>query len=253
MFRPFLDKYLEWFYSFSAGILVPSRHTLNKLFNKGYRNLEIWSRGINTACFNPEFRNMELRDRFGKDKFIVLYVGRLSREKNLDMLLHAAAVIENCFPAQTMFVFTGDGPYAEIVQDCGLSNVLCTGFRRGRELSEIYASADCFAFPSGTETFGNVVLEAMASGLPVAGVASGGVMDFLSHNHNALLCAAGDADAFTNNLVSFMADENLRLRLAENARQDTQTRDWNHIFDGLIAAYNSVINEKQQAFFKLSA
>ncbi|MCL2067617.1 MAG: glycosyltransferase family 1 protein [Treponema sp.] len=253
IFRPLLEKYLEWFYSFSDRTLAPSRHTMEELFRKGFCNLHLWSRGIDTRCFNPAYRNMELRDTLGKDKFIFLYVGRLSREKNLDMLLQAAEEIQRRFPGQTSFVFTGDGPYYKTIQNFSPSNVLCTGFKQGRDLSEIYASADCFAFPSGTETFGNVVLEAMASGLPVSGVASGGVMDFLSHDRNALLCPVDDVQTFTNNLVSVMQDKSRRLRLAKNARKDSLSMDWNCVFDGLINTYNAVLEENYRQRYEQSA
>ena len=107
----------------------------------------------------------------------------------------------------------------------------------------MYASSDCFAFPSATETFGNVVLEAMASGLPVAGVESGGVTDFLSHDQNALLCSPEDVSAFTENLIALMEDEGLRVRLGEEARRTALTRDWNRIFDWLVDVYDEIIQE----------
>jgi glycosyltransferase involved in cell wall biosynthesis len=251
--RPLLENYLAWFYSFSARTLAPSRNTLEALFRKGYRNLELWSRGIDTVCFNPGYRNGELRKTTGQGRFIFLYVGRLSAEKNLDMLLYAACEIERRFPGQAAFVFTGDGPYTEIIQNSSPPNVFITGFKRGKELSQIYASADCFAFPSGTETFGNVVLEAMASGLPVAAVASGGVTDFLSHNNNSLLCAPDDAEAFTENLIALMKDAPLRLRLADNAKKTALSRDWNNIFDGLVNVYAETIEEFNRRNIRLTA
>jgi glycosyltransferase involved in cell wall biosynthesis len=162
------------------------------------------------------------------------------------MLLHAASEIERRFPGKAVFVFTGDGPYAETVRNNCLPNTVYTGFKRGEELSKMYASADCFAFPSATETFGNVVLEAMASGLPVAAVAGGGVTDFLSHDHNALLCAPDDAAAFTENLVSVMENQSLRLRLADNAQKAALSRDWNNIFNGLVDVYADTIDEYWQ-------
>jgi glycosyltransferase involved in cell wall biosynthesis len=244
-FRPLLEKYLAWFYRFAHRVLAPSRHTLETLFRGQYRNLDLWSRGVDAALFNPACRNEELRDRMGNGRFIFLYVGRLSPEKNLDTLLYAAAGMERRFPRKTLFVFTGDGPYAETIRKQKPANVILTGFKRGRELSEIYASADCFAFPSGTETFGNVVLEAMASGLPVAGVAGGGVTDFLSHGNNALLCPEGSRDAFLENLVTLMEDPELRLRLAENARKTALSRNWNNVFDGLLNTYAAVIEERR--------
>jgi len=253
LIQSLLEKYLAWFYSYPARILVPSRFTFGELSCKGYRNLDIWSRGIDTVCFNPSYRNEELRNQLGKNKFIFLYVGRLSREKNLDLLLHAALEMERLFPNQTLFVLTGNGSYMEVIKNRYLPNLICTGFRNGKELSEIYASADCFAFPSGTETFGNSVLEAMASGLPVAGVASGGVLDFLSHNYNALLCSADNAAAFTNNLVSLMKNKKLRIHLANNALKTALSRDWNQIFDDLINVYAAVIEETWQRTFKKPA
>jgi glycosyltransferase involved in cell wall biosynthesis len=244
--KPVLEKYLSWFYRFAHCVLAPSRHTLEELSRRQYRNLDLWSRGIDAALFNPGYRNENLRNRIGKGKFMFLYVGRLSPEKSLDMLLYAAAELEHRFPRKTVFVFTGDGPCAETIQKQKLSNVVLTGFKRGRELSEIYASADCFAFPSGTETFGNVALEAMASGLPVAGVASGGVTDFLFHGYNALLSPQGSREAFLENLVTFMEDSALRLNLAEKARKSALARDWNSVFDGLLNTYTTVIEKQRQ-------
>jgi glycosyltransferase involved in cell wall biosynthesis len=244
--RPIVENYLAWFYRFSARTLVPSQHTLGELFDKGYRNLDIWSRGIDASSFNPGYRNEELRKSLGEGKFIFLYVGRLSAEKSLDLLLHAAQELENRFPGKTMFVFTGDGPYAEIIRNSTLPNTVFTGFKQGRDLSELYASADCFAFPSATETFGNVVLEAMASRLPVAAVSGGGVTDFLSHNQNALLCTPDDTEAFTANLVAVMENHDLRERLADNALKTALSRDWNRIFDGLFNVYTDTIDEFRQ-------
>ena len=251
--RPLLENYLAWFYGFSNRTLVPSQATLTELFRKGYRNLGLWSRGIDTVCFNPEYRNEALRKITAENRFIFLYVGRLSAEKNLDMLLYAASEVERRFPGRSAFVFTGDGPYTDVIQNSPLSNVIFTGFKRGAELSQIYASADCFAFPSGTETFGNVALEAAASGLPVAGVASGGITDFLSHNYNSLLCAPDDAEGFTENLISIMKDENLRLRLADNAQKTALSRDWKNIFDGLFNLYAETIEEYKQYDMGLTA
>jgi glycosyltransferase involved in cell wall biosynthesis len=108
-------------------------------------------------------------------------------------------------------------------------------------LSRIYASCDCFAFPSGTETFGNAPLEAMSSGLPVAGIAAGGVTEFLSHNQNALLCAEDDAGAFTENLITLMENKKLRRALAKNGRSQARERAWDRIFDDLLGVYAGLI------------
>jgi len=247
-FEPAVEKYLKWFYSFSDITLVPSKHSLERLNRKGYKNLGIWSRGIDTSRFNAGFKSTDLRNRLGAgDKFAFLYAGRLSPEKGLHMLLHAIGEINRFFPDRAMFIFTGDGPYADNIRQAGYKNVIMTGFKRGRDLSEIYASCDCFAFPSGTETFGNTPLEAMASGLPVAGVASGGVTDFLTHNYNSLLSGDGDEKAFTSNLITIMENEMLRKELSKNAVTTALSRDWDGVFKSLIRNYSELL-ERRPAF-----
>jgi glycosyltransferase involved in cell wall biosynthesis len=244
--RPLLERYLSWFYRSAHRILAPSRHTLEQLFQKQYRNLGLWSRGIDAEKFNPRFRSRKWRKQMGIDRqFVFLYVGRLSPEKGLDTLLHAIEEIEGRFPGKAAFVFTGGGPCTDLIRQKNFPHVILTGFKTGRELSEIYASSDCFAFPSGTETFGNAPLEAMASGLPVAGLASGGVTEFLSHGKNALLCAAGDQKGFTENLITLMENKSLRRKLAEKGRKLARARAWDLIFENLLEVYTGLIAGKQ--------
>ena len=239
-----IETYLKWFYGFSQKTLVPSMHTLECLEEKAYKNLGIWTRGVDAGIFSKRYKSDNLRHELGADgKFAFLYVGRLSPEKGLDLLLHAVREVNNRFPNKAIFVFTGDGPYANIIRQSGISNIVMTGFKRGHELSEIYASCDCFAMPSGTETFGNTILEAMSSGLPVAGIASGGATDYLRHGYNALLSAEGSKDAFTRNLVAIMENEELRKTLSENGLKTAMSRDWDGIFDRLLLDYAAVIKE----------
>ena len=249
--KPFAEMYLKRFYCYSDRTLVPSRHTLELLREKGYENLGIWSRGIDADKFNPKFRSGRIKNSLGIDgKFVFLYVGRLSPEKGLHLLLQSIEIVNRGFPGKAAFVFTGDGPYADNIRQAGLENVVLTGFKRGHELSEIYASCDCFAFPSGTETFGNTCLEALASGLPVAGVRSGGVTDYLKHGENALLCADGNVDAFADNLIRIMNDAQLRQMLAENGQKSALSRDWNNIFAGLLDEYAMAISDNASKAWK---
>lgn len=243
--RPVADLYLKWFYACSQKTLVPSAHTMRQLADKGFGNLGIWSRGIDTERFNRSFRSLELRESLGiRDRFAFSYIGRLSAEKGLHMFLPAIKKINALFPGKAVFVFTGDGPYAETIRKWNFDNVVMTGFKTGAALSRVYASCDCYAFPSGTETFGNSALEAVASGLPVVGVNRGGVTEFLVHNGNALLCADGDREAFANNLIRVMQDPRLRAALAENGRLTALSRDWNAIFDGLLKEYQDVLEAR---------
>lgn len=240
--RPVADLYLKWFYACSKKTLVPSAHTMRQLADKGFGNLGIWSRGVDTACYNRNFRSVEVRKSLGiGSRFAFLYVGRLSAEKGLHLFLPAIKKINAEFPGKAVFVFTGDGPYAETIRKWEFDNVVMTGFKTGVELARIYASGDCYAFPSGTETFGNSALEAVASGLPVAGVNRGGVTEFLVHGGNALLCADGDQEAYTDNLIRIMQDPQLCCALGHNGRLTALSRDWNTIFDGLMKEYQEVL------------
>jgi len=224
---------------------------MERMHKKGFRGLGIWTRGIDTSKFNPGFRKTIIRETLGVgDRFAFLYVGRLSPEKGLDLLMHSISVINARFPGKSVFIITGDGPYAENIQKAGFDNVIMTGFRRGHELSEIYASCDCFAFPSGTETLGNTALEALASGLPVAGILGGGVTEFLTQGQNALLSADGDKDAFAQNLISIMENAALRHTLSENGLKTANKRDWDTIFDSLLQEYATAIHKNSIAVLK---
>ena len=243
--EPFAEKYLKWFYHYSDKTLVPSQHTLKQLEMRGYDNLGIWSRGIDTDRFSDSLRSTEFRRCYGIDnKFVFLYVGRLSPEKGLHVLLNAIERINRLFPGKAAFVFTGDGPYADKIRQSGFDNVVMTGFKTGKELSEVYASCDCFAFPSATETFGNTPLEALASGLPVVGINAGGVTEFLIHGYNSLLVDNGDQEAFTEAMIAVMQQNLLRFTLAQNSLETARARDWNSIFDGLLFEYRAAMEKR---------
>jgi len=242
--RTVIQAYLKWFHRTSHLTLVPSRDTLERLRAQKYQNLDIWSRGIDTKKFNPLHRNQRTRDALGiNERIAFLYVGRLAPEKGLNLLAEAIRNVNEQYKNKIVFIFTGDGPYSQVLKDESIDNVIFKGFKTGHELSEIYASADCFVFPSGTETFGNSALEAIASGLPVVGINSGGVTDFLIHGHNSLLSELGDKRAYASNLIKLIENEQLRRNLSANAISTAKSRTWEMIFDGLIEKYEIVIEK----------
>lgn len=237
-------NFFRWFHSFSGINFCPSADTLKTLQSKGIGNLKIWSRGIDTNKFNPEHREKEIRHRLNAgDKIIFLYVGRLAAEKDLDILLESVKRVNLIYPGKAQFVFTGDGPYAEEMKRVSPDNVFYPGYLKGQELWTMYASCDAFVFPSSTETFGNVVLEAMASGLPVIAVNSGGVTDSIIHRYNGLLCEPRNIESFTNAIATFINDSSLVKNLGTNARRYSLTKSWDRIFEGLVNDYHSVVEE----------
>lgn len=235
-------KCMAWFHSFADVNLCPSEDTRRVLARRGFKNLEIWSRGVDLSRFSPSHFSSDLRERLGgKDKTLFLYAGRIAKEKNLATLAKAIRILHGWYGDLVGFVFAGDGPYLKELQDLELPNTVFTGFLGKEELAGVYASCDVFAFPSGTETFGNVVLEAMASGLPVLCADAGGVTDFVSHLDNAYLFSCrhimGLARAMSMLASSPALCENLRRGGLETAKEHS----WDGVFDTLMTQYRKAV------------
>ncbi|HXI20926.1 MAG TPA: glycosyltransferase family 1 protein, partial [Gemmatimonadales bacterium] len=174
--------YLRWFYSHADRVLVPSRVYERSLNARGVRHTGLWTRGVDPTHFHPRFRSEAWRARFGvgPDDLLVTYIGRLAREKDIQRLLRAWEAVRG-ERGNAQLVLAGQGPLEEGLRRRPIPGVHLAGLLSGQELSEAYASADLFVFPSPTETFGNSLLEAMASGLPSLAVAAGGVLEFARH------------------------------------------------------------------------
>lgn len=245
-FNDTLWNYFKWFHGFSAVNFCPSEDTLKTLESKNIENVRIWSRGIDTEKFNPSFRDKALRQRLGAgESKLFLYVGRLAAEKDLDILMQSIKEINTRYPGKARFVLTGDGPYARSLKETAPENVVFPGYLKGRELAEMYASCDTFVFPSSTETFGNVVLEAMASGLPVITVDSGGVKDSMVDNYNGILCKPRNTESFMLAIERLLEDEALSAEMGRNARTYALEKSWSSVFDRLVSDYGTVLERTE--------
>lgn len=245
--------FFKWFHNFSQVNFCPSKDTFEVLKQKGIRNLKIWSRGVDTEKYNPIHKNESLRKELGLgSEKLFLYVGRVSAEKDLDILMESIKRIYNTYPGKASFIITGDGPLLSDLKASAPKNVVFTGYRGGNDLASLYASCDAFVFPSSTETFGNVVLEALASGLPVIGVNSGGVKDSIKHNHNGILCAPRDIESFSNGILRLIEEDSLLSSLSYNAREYTLKKSWDHIFKTLISDYEEVLLQNTVQINKLA-
>lgn len=243
----FLEKpiwrFFRWFHSFSERNYCPSQETLNTLKQQGINNLEVWGRGIDPDLYSPEHYDQTWIEQYKlDDKLKLLYVGRLAPEKNLKLLMNSLNKLNDKYKEQIELLITGDGPLLEELKNKAPQNVTFTGYLTGQKLSSLYATADVFVFPSVTETYGNVVLEAMASGLPVVGVLAGGVKENLIDNYNALAATEDCVEEFSTKLERIITNQQLRERLAFNARNYALNNSWQQIFNKLVASYQDVID-----------
>lgn len=232
--------YLRWFYRHAERVLAPTRVYRAHLEARGVADTGIWSRGVEADQFAPSFRSARYREALGigPDDLVVAYVGRIAPEKGVERLLDAWATLAVLHP-KAHLVFTGHGLMESEIIGRGLPRVHLTGVKRGLDLATAYASADVFAMPSVTETFGNVTLEAMASGLATVAMAAGGVLDFGEDGRNLLLADPDRPEALCLALDRLLADQRLRERLGAEARVSAERKGWGPVFDGLVADYRA--------------
>lgn len=231
-------RYLRWFYQRASLVLCPSRVYEAHLHRRGVTHTGLWSRGVDAHQFHPRFRNEAWRARWDGSP-VVLYVGRIAREKNVELLLEAWSRLGRA-RGQARLVLVGRGPLGSVLASSAPEGVELLGQLEGDALATAYASADVFAFPSTTETFGNVLLEAMASGLPSVAARAGGVLEFAEHRRNAWLTEPDDAADLAEGLGRLLSDETLRAGLARRALEAARARTWEVVFDGLMADYERV-------------
>jgi glycosyltransferase involved in cell wall biosynthesis len=245
-FEPAVWAYRRLLHNQCGATLCPSPSTARELVRRGFSNVGQWSRGVDAQLFNPARRSSAWRQRVAPGAaHILLYVGRLSHEKNLDALVAAYAAVAT---DQTHLVLVGDGPArADLERKLAGRRASFTGYLAGDALAEAYASADVFAFPSLTETFGQVVQEAMASGLPVVGFGADGVRDLVCAGRDGLLAPAGDSATYAELLRSVLASSELRAELGGRARAAAERRTWAGVMDGLLATYEEMIETRRRA------
>nr|WP_242841691.1 glycosyltransferase [Desulfitibacter alkalitolerans] len=183
---------------------------------------------------------------------MLLYVGRVAPEKELDVLFDAAVRLNQKRINFKLFI-VGDGPYKKQLEERNLPNVTFLGYKFGAELQMLYASADIFVFPSTSETYGNVVLEAMASGLPVVAADAGGVKENLIQMYNGIAFTPGSPDEMAEAISRLIKDDDLRTGLANNARKYSLTKSWDEVFSNLFKNYQELMESSKITKSKYSA
>lgn len=242
--RPAINGLTRLMFNRAHACLAPSKAMLTRMQEIGIRPpTQVWGRGVDTEAFHPRFRSAEMRQRLSDghaDDLLLLSVGRLSSEKRLGDLRRVLEDVPG-----TRLALVGDGPERAALEAHfrGLPAHFA-GYLTGEALSQAYASADVFVFPSQLETFGLAATEAMASGVPVVGARVGGIPDVVEEGVTGYTFAAGDVKALVESVRTLAAD---RMRLPEMsaaARAFAETQTWPAMMDGVIDLYREVMRRR---------
>lgn len=236
-----MREYMRWPYGKCARVLVPSEDTRRLLIGaKGHADrIEVWPRGVDTSLFSPDRRSRHLRDTWhvSENRPAILYVGRISREKGLHLLapiqrrLHALGI-------EHRFIIAGDGPLlGELRRQ--MPDAIFTGVLPRQAIADAFASSDVFVFPSRTDTAGNVVLEAQASGVPVVVADEGGPRENMVDGSTGTVCS-GDAPDRWSGAIARVLQPGVREPMAATAREYALTRQWAQALQPLYRAYRDV-------------
>lgn len=243
LLKPIIQGFLRRFHNRSHATLVPTDELRQRMLAQGYRDCRVLARGVDTQVFNPVHRSPTLREHWGVDakQPIVLYVGRLAAEKNLDLAVRTFREMQTV-RADARFVLVGDGPMTATLQAEHPDFIFC-GMQVGETLARHYASADIFLFASVTETFGNVIVEAMASGLAPLAFDYAAAREHVQHRHSGFLAPLGDEDEFTRLAHELVQSEATWRQLGQAARQVAERLDWQRIHSQLESLFFEFANE----------
>ena len=230
-----IRQWLRYIHNGCHLTLAPSRSVMRELHQAGFHRLHLWKRGVNIERFHPSKRSQKMRKHLlnGRDEnsFVVIYVGRLANEKRVDLLLEVAQL------PNVALTIIGDGKKRpELEALFAGTNTYFTGYIYGDTLAEAFASADCFVFTGENETFGQVVQEAMASGLPSVVVNRGGVPDLIDHERTGLL-SEPTTDAFARAILWYQNHPEKTKFIGYNARVQARQYPWYAIMEQLESYY----------------
>lgn len=235
---PLAWRYLRGFHNRTRMTYCPTDSTSRLLKEHGFAAVDVWGRGVDSERFNPGKRSLEVRRALGigDDEIVLTYAGRLAAEKNLDILMQTwqRLTLDNC-----RLLLIGDGPLRRRLEELSDKRVVFAGYRHGEELATLYASSELFVFPSLSETFGNVVLEAMASGLPVIAFDVAGPGDIVRHGESGSLVEPNNVTHFTDAMRHLALTPGIRCALGNAARRYAETQSWSNILGGLRAHYHA--------------
>jgi glycosyltransferase involved in cell wall biosynthesis len=233
-------EYLRWFHNRGRRTFVPTAAICNELGARRFERLRVWPRGVDTDAFSPRFRSAEMRRSWNADEdtIVIAYVGRIAKEKSVGLAIQAAARLVGG-DRKVAFVVVGEGPFEREARAMAPARTVFTGRLSGRALATAYASADILVFPSVTDTFGNVMLEGMASGLAIVAADVPQSREVCAVG-NAELFAPENVDDLARSLEGLVANRFARDTLRARALTRAQACGWKTVFDDLFADYHAV-------------
>jgi phosphatidylinositol alpha 1,6-mannosyltransferase len=245
-------RIIRWFYRRCAATYAPSSSTVDELRAHGVPDVRLWSRGVDSARFSPAWRSEELRTELGASEAapLVLIVSRLVREKDLADLVGMDAELRRR-GMQYRLALVGDGPMSRELKR-KLPHAHFAGQQRGEALSRWYASGDIFVFPSTTETFANVVQEAMSSGVPAVVSDRGGPQGVIEPGRSGLVARANDPVHLADHVQRLLNNPDLRAAMARSARQRAVGRTWSAVNSVLVDEYRRIAGAERQPVRRLA-
>ena len=246
-------KFARWFYNSCEKVFVPTQPIIDELAESGVeeKRMMIWGRGIDSERFSPSLDDPEYMDKLcGQGTKRILFVSRIVWEKEIRTLLRIYRKFHKTRPDIKM-VITGDGPQLAFMQR-HMPEAVFTGKLINGDLSRIYASSDIFVFPSITETFGNVVLEAMASGLPVVAAAKGGPKGIVKDGITGFHAVPRDENDFCEKIIRLVDDGELYRKMKEEGVAYAATQQWDTLCKNLFQTYEEVLNVSCEEIDELS-
>jgi glycosyltransferase involved in cell wall biosynthesis len=244
LLEPLLWKYLFWFYGHCDKVVSPSESMNQFLIKRGMpaEKMGLWSRGIETDIYHPGQRDEAYRQSLGfaRDEIVISFVSRLVWEKDLRTFIDSVRLAQQQEP-HIRILIGGDGPIRKELEE-EMPDAVFTGYQSGDALARVYAAGDIFCFPSDTETFGKVSLEAMACGLPAVVADAAGSRSLVKHGETGYLVPPQDSKAFAEKLLMLTRDTPLRQRMGKAAVDHARSFDWERVMQDLIDAYNEAID-----------
>jgi len=240
-------RWLTWFHRPARVTHTPGVAVVDELKRRGIGQAALWGRGVDTAWFHPSHRDPVWRRQMGAtgDRVLVLHVGRLAPEKNVELLIEAWEIARSDVGHRAVFAVAGDGPMTWQIETRA-PWIHRLGFLDRTELAAVYASADLCVLPSSTETYGLVALEAMASGLPVIAADAGGLRETVRHGDNGLLAPPTDPRAFAAAIVELTMEADRRREMGAAARATAEARDARLEHAELIALYAALTHARAE-------